>query len=226
MISVKFRAAAALVLMTGLAACETDPYTGEQRVSGAGSGALGGAAVGGVLGAIIGGRDARAAALLGAGIGAIAGATIGDAAEQNQRRLESDLRGSGYYVRREGETILITAPGGVGFAPNSTAILPEVRPALERAARTIADYRASYVDVLGYADSREPDPRALSRERARVVADFLRDRGVAPARIEIAGRSDEQPLSRDPSDRAANRRVEIRITAAREEDFRRGRGRY
>lgn len=228
MISLRTRAAVSLALMLGLAACETDPNTGQQRVSNAGTGALGGAAVGATLGAILGGRDSRGAALFGAGIGALAGAAIGDSMDKQEREFRDEFRGTPLEVRREGDSLLITAPGGVGFDPNSAVISPEFRPALDRAADTIARYRQSYVDVIGHADERERDPQGISRDRARVVADYLSDRGVTPARIQIAGRGAEQPLSLDPtpSARAANRRVEIRITAARADDYQGARRRY
>jgi outer membrane lipoprotein SlyB len=62
-----------------LAACTTDPYTGEQKLSNTAVGATGGAIVGGIAGALIGkgDRGSRKAALIGAGIGALAGGGVG-----------------------------------------------------------------------------------------------------------------------------------------------------
>src|SRR5690554_3064270 len=62
-----------------LAACTTDPFTGESRMSNTAGGALMGAGVGALAGLAIGGSGVgqRNAALIGAGVGALAGGAIG-----------------------------------------------------------------------------------------------------------------------------------------------------
>ena len=63
-----------LVAVSFLAACATDPYTGESKVSktawGTGIGTLAGAGIG----ALVGGEKG---ALIGAGVGAASGAAVG-----------------------------------------------------------------------------------------------------------------------------------------------------
>ena len=70
-----------------LAACATDPYTGESKVSktawGTGIGTLAGAGIG----ALVGGEKG---ALVGAGIGAVGGASVGGYMDIQARRLREE----------------------------------------------------------------------------------------------------------------------------------------
>ncbi|MDE0880206.1 MAG: hypothetical protein OSB00_16340, partial [Sphingomonas bacterium] len=70
----KFLTAAALAALVTTAACTTDPYTGERRISKAAIGGIGGVVGGYLLGDLVGGRNDRTEKIIGAGIGGIAGA--------------------------------------------------------------------------------------------------------------------------------------------------------
>ena len=61
-----------MMMASFLAACATDPYTGESKVSKTAWGTGIGAAAGAGVGALIGGKKG---ALIGAGVGAVGGAT-------------------------------------------------------------------------------------------------------------------------------------------------------
>src|SRR5262245_34150665 len=93
-----------------LAACATDPYTGEKRVSrtaiGAGAGALAGAGIG----ALIGNHHGRNA-LIGAGVGALAGGSVGLYMDRQAAKLREELAGTGVSVTKEGNNIVLNMPG-------------------------------------------------------------------------------------------------------------------
>lgn len=207
------RPLAALAAAAMLAGCAQGQGPSERQTAGA---ALG-AALGAASGLLVGGDDRRNA-LVGAGIGLLAGAAVGTYLDEQERALRSDLEGTGADVKRVGDSLLVTLPGGVTFDTDSARVKPEFRRPLNRVATTLQQYPSSYVDVIGHTDSTGSDEynMQLSRERARAVARELRERGVAAARIEWTGRGEEDPVATNatPEGRAANRRVEIRIVPA------------
>lgn len=196
-----------------VAGCQPDGTVGERTGAGAIIGAVGGA----VAGALIGGD--RQGALIGAGIGAVAGAGIGAALDQQQRELEANLAGSGATVVNTGEELLVNLPAEVTFAFDSADIQPRFVEALTKAARTLASYEASTIDVIGHTDSVGSDRYNLdlSQRRADSVAGFLVRRGVAPGRVAAFGRGETQPIDTNETEagRARNRRVELVITPTR-----------
>ena len=115
--------------LLGLAACVTDPNTGEQKVSRTAIGAVGGAGLGYLLGDLIGGKTAR---IVGAGIGGVAGGVIGNRMDQQIRELDEATEGTGVDVTKtpDGESILVNLPD-VTFAVDSATISPSFRAALE-----------------------------------------------------------------------------------------------
>ena len=79
-----------------LAACATDPYTGESKVSKTAWGTGIGAVAGAGIGALVGGEKG---ALIGAGIGAAGGAATGGYMDIQARRLRQELVGTGVQVQ-------------------------------------------------------------------------------------------------------------------------------
>jgi chemotaxis protein MotB len=79
--------------------------------------------------------------------------------------------------------------------------------------------------IVGHTDDRRiagrpireqyPTNFHLSTARANAVAELLRDRGVAPQRLGVAGFGAHQPIAPNgtPSDRRKNRRVEVFVMA-------------
>ena len=89
-----------------LAACTTDPYTGERQTSHGARGALIGAAAGAAIGALTNtssGEQAARNALIGAGIGALAGGGVGVYMDRQEARLRERLAQTGVGIRRVGE---------------------------------------------------------------------------------------------------------------------------
>lgn len=201
----------------------TDPETGQQRLSKGGQGALIGAGGGALLGAILGGRNNRAETIIGAGLGAIAGGAVGSYMDRQERELRARTAGTGIAVERQGAEIAIKLPSGITFDTNQASIKPEMRPALDQVATTLASYQSTYIDVTGHTDSTGNDElnRALSERRANAVADYLEYKGVARARVATRGYGSQFPVASNdtPEGRAQNRRVEIRLSPVAQSDL-------
>lgn len=184
-----------------------------------GIGAATGAAVGAATGLLVGGNDRRNA-LVGAGIGLLAGAAVGQYLDQQQRELEADLAGTGAEVERQGDQLLVNMPSQITFDTDKTNIKPEFNYALDQVASTFNKYPQSYIDVVGHTDSQGSDAynQGLSERRAASVSNALANRGVNAARLAQFGMGETQPVATNDTaeGRAANRRVELRITPATE----------
>jgi outer membrane protein OmpA-like peptidoglycan-associated protein len=205
---------AIITAAAGLAACTTNPYTGEKEASntakGAGIGALGGA----VISAMTGGD--RKNILLGAGIGAIAGGGVGYYMDQQENKLRDQLQNTGVSVTRDGDNIVLNMPGNITFATNSSDISADFYQVLDSVALVINEYEKTYVDVTGHTDSTGSDSHnmQLSIARATSVGQYLKSRKVLPERVSTTGMGESQPVATNdtPEGRALNRRVEIVLT--------------
>jgi outer membrane protein OmpA-like peptidoglycan-associated protein len=211
--------AAALLTTT---ACVTNPETGEQEfptrtVIGAGLGAVGGY----LLGDLIGGRSDRTERIVGAGIGAIAGGAVGQYMDRQEQELKRRTEGTGVVVERQGNDLILTMPSGITFAFDRSDVQPQFRPTLDQIAQTLEDYPQTLIDIYGHTDSVGSDAynQTLSENRANSVADYLGSRGVQRVRMATRGFGETQPIADNATEegRAANRRVEIRISPVQQE---------
>lgn len=210
-----FRKITIALMALGLAAaCTTTDQYGNVTRNNTGTGVLAGAAAGALLGTLAGGDDRRNA-LIGAGIGALAGAGVGQYMDRQEEAFRTRLRGSGVSVRRVGNELILTMPGDVTFATDSAQISPRFGPVLDDVADVLQTYPATYVNVIGHADSRGDAGynQRLSERRASAAANELIVRGVMADRFYVAGMGESQPIASNDTDegRAANRRVEITI---------------
>jgi outer membrane protein OmpA-like peptidoglycan-associated protein len=215
-------AAAAAALLT-TSACVTNPETGERNVSTKGViGGVVGAVVGYFGGDLIGGRHDRTAKVIGAGIGAVAGAAVGTYMDRQEKELRDKTAGTGVEINRQGDELLLTMPSGITFPINSYDIQPQFRTTLDQVASTLAAYPSTLIDVYGHTDPSGGDSIniPLSQNRASSVASYLAARGVQRERIATQGFGSSQPLpgntNATEAERAANRRVEIRIVPVRQ----------
>ena len=165
---------------------------------------------------VIGGHKSRAARMRSAKIHALS--TTAEAAYM--AGLESELRrqtaGMGLDVLRIGNGIVIRIPAELTFAAGSSAVKPEFDATLLEISRTVKGSSQTYVDVFGHTDTSGTDAvnQALSDKRAAAVASYLGGHGVAKARIASKGLGESSPLynpEADEAQKAANRRVEIRL---------------
>jgi outer membrane protein OmpA-like peptidoglycan-associated protein len=174
---------------------------------------------------IIGGRHARAAKMRAAHIRPLTPA----AAPATMQRMEQELRvqtaGIGVDILTMPDGLLIRIPASFTFRPNSTVLRPEFDATLLELSRTLKLYGSTYVDVLAHTDSSGTSAAnlALSQKRAAAVAAYLGAHGIARARIASKGLGEAAPLynpEADETQRAANRRVEIRVLPFRSTDLR------
>ena len=215
----KLRIAAITLGALAMTACTTtDPYTGETRRNNTGSGVLLGAAAGAALGYLTNTSDSeegRTNALIGAGVGALAGGAIGNYMDRQEAEMRQALEGTNVGVRREGDELRMIMPGDVTFATDSSNIASQFYPILNDLASVLNQYPATYVDVIGHADSTGDAGynQSLSERRAASVSNYLIAQGVMRDRFYVAGMGERSPIASNdtPSGRAQNRRVEILV---------------
>lgn len=200
----------ALVALTMLSACATDPYTGESKVSKTAWGTGIGAAAGAGIGALIGGEKG---ALIGAGVGAASGAGVGAYMDVQASKLRQELVGTGVQVARDGQNVILIMPGNITFDTNQYTIKPNFKPVLDSVAKVIKEYNKTLVQVTGYTDNTGTDAinNKLSAQRADSVATYLKLRGVAAGRVSYTGLGSSNPIASNATaaGREQNRRVEI-----------------
>ncbi|MBO6766468.1 OmpA family protein [Maricaulis sp.] len=207
-----------LAALAVTACTTTDPYTGETRPNYTGRGVLLGAAAGAALGYLTNTNDSeegRTNALIGAGVGALAGGAIGNYMDRQETAMREALSDTGVGVRREGNDLRLIMPGDVTFATNSADIQGQFYGILSDVSTVLNRYPATYVDVVGHADSTGPADynQTLSENRALSVANYLIAQGVLRDRFYVAGMGERSPIASNdtPSGRQQNRRVEILI---------------
>ncbi|HUQ12735.1 MAG TPA: OmpA family protein [Novosphingobium sp.] len=222
-----FSASLAALALAGLSACVTDPNTGEKKISRTAVGGVLGAGAGYLLGGVIGGKTARIA---GAGLGGVAGAAVGYQLDKQIKELKEDTAGTGVDVSEtdNGQAILVNLPNGVTFATGSYAINSTFQATLDQIAQSLREYPNSLIDVYGHTDTvgTTASNQRLSEERARAVANYLINRGVASSRIRWQGFGETQlkVATGDGVNEPANRRVEIKIVPVTTEDVAAARG--
>lgn len=180
-------------------------------------GAATGATVGGVVGRVAG--STTRGVIVGAVVGGAAGAVIGREMDRRAEEMEAELENA--RVERVGEGILVTFDSGILFDFDSSVLRPEARSNLASLARSLGDM-ADDVELLiaGHTDSvgTEDYNYRLSERRAQSAADYLMTRGIPPARINIVGLGESEPVASNetPEGRQLNRRVEVAIYANEE----------
>ncbi|MEM9332109.1 MAG: OmpA family protein [Pseudomonadota bacterium] len=214
-----------IILLTAafaLASCSstTDPLTGKPQVSNTAAGAGIGAAVGAIGGLLIAkdksGGDRRKAALIGAGVGALVGGGIGAYMDKQEQELRQQLLNSGVSVSRNGNEIILNMPSNVTFATDQDALNAQFFQVLDSVAIVLNKYPKTLLDVDGHTDSTGDAGynQQLSERRAVSVARYLNSRQVDARRLQIIGFGETRPIADNATEigRAANRRVEVRIS--------------
>lgn len=203
-----------------LSACTTfDAYTGEQKTSNTAKGAGIGAGTALLLSYISnrnessGERNKRM--LRDASIGAIVGGGVGYYMDTQEAKLRKQLRGTGVSVKRDGNNINLIMPGNITFGSNKRSLKSKFYNVLDSVALVVKEYNKTTIVVSGYTDSIGSNSynQKLSEDRARSVADFLANKKVNPARIELIGLGEKNPIASNKTNngRSLNRRVEITL---------------
>jgi outer membrane protein OmpA-like peptidoglycan-associated protein len=204
-----------LIGSLGLAACTTNPYTGEEEASNKAKGAAIGAAAGAVIG-VLSGADAderRKNALIGAGVGALAGTAVGAYMDAQEAKLREQLRNTGVSVTRLGDDIVLNMPGNVTFDVNQSEVKGNFYEVLNSVGLVLKEFDKTLIDVNGHTDSTGTVEynMGLSNRRAASVAAYLEAQGVAPTRLFTQGFGPHYPVADNatPEGRQLNRRVEL-----------------
>lgn len=199
-----------MAALIGLSACAGMSETQRNAGMGALGGAVGGALIGKATGSDKVGRDAA----IGAGLGALGGYVWSQRMEAQRQAMSQATSGTGVEVTRTSDDQLkLEIPSDISFDVGRSEIKPDMRPILNRFAQTLKDNPGATIRIVGHTDSTGEDSvnRPLSLGRAMSARDFLVDRGVAAARIGVAGRGEQEPIASNATEsgRAKNRRIEI-----------------
>lgn len=206
--------AALVVLLSFVAGCTTNPFTGEQQISKTAAGATIGAAGGAAIGALVG-RNRAKSALIGAGAGALAGGAVGAYMDIQEAKLRERLRGTGVSVTRVGDNLVLNIPGNVTFETNMADIRPAFYEVLNSVALVLKEYNKTIIEVMGHTDSTgaEAYNQKLSERRAAGVGGYLVAQGIDARRVVTQGFGGRSPIaSNDTAEgKQQNRRVELRL---------------
>lgn len=206
---------ASLLILTGCNITNTGKGTA--------MGGAGGAALGATIGALFGsGKGAAIGAGVGAGVGAAVGAIIGKHMDDQQKKLEEQLKSAEVEKTEINglQAIKVTFPGGILFATNQSNIQPAAQTELAEFAKSLDQNPLTNCVVAGYTDntgSLEVNTR-VADARANAVKAFLEGKGIAGSRITAKGfpMQDYVASNDTPEGRAKNRRVEVYIYASDE----------
>ena len=195
-----------------LAACATDPYTGQSKVSNTAWGTGIGAAVGAGIGALVGGEKG---ALVGAGVGAVGGAATGGYMDVQASKLRQELVGTGVQVQEMNGQVRLIMPSNITFATDSAVFQTSFNRVLDSVAKVLKEYDQTLVQVVGYTDNTGTLAynNQLSLKRAQAVATYLQNRGVSAGRLSVMGMGPSNPIASNSTaaGREQNRRVEITL---------------
>ena len=129
--------------------------------------------------------------------------------------LRQQIGNGGISIKREGNNIVLSVPGGAMFGSNSFFLRDNVQQLLAPIATVLSEYDKTQVSIYGHTDDVGEDAynQQLSEKRALSVAQFLVDAGVARQRIVIIGYGELLPLTTNqtPEGRKQNRRVELQL---------------
>jgi outer membrane protein OmpA-like peptidoglycan-associated protein len=107
------------------------------------------------------------------------------------------------------------APGPVNFEESGTALRSSAYLELNRVIALANACRDSSVSITGHTDSsgNEASNRRLSLARAKAVADYFAERGIARERLIAAGAGSSQPVADNGTrfGRSLNRRIDISL---------------
>lgn len=96
----------------------------------------------------------------------------------------------------------------VFFEPNSSTLTDESEKSLSENVEVLSKCPKLDVQVEGFAASEERNPRSLSTDRARAVANFYQSSGVSEDRISISGEGEVEGVTTKKGDTQESRRAD------------------
>lgn len=162
------------------------------------------------------GKDLKGA-LIGAAIGGVAGGVIGNVMDKEAKRIKEVLPGAEVERVGEGIHLILDDNSGVHFEFNSADLTSDTKENLDKLAEVFIEFPDTDVVLQGHTDSTgdEAYNQGLSERRARSVANYLSQKGVASTRMAAEGFGEASPrfTNATAEGRAKNRRVEFGIVA-------------
>jgi len=202
-----------LVGVTAIALLVSSCKTWNNSQKGTAIGAGGGAVVGGVIGKMAG--NTALGAIIGATVGGATGAVIGHKMDKQAAEIKNEIPGA--KVERVGEGIEVEFNNKILFNINSYALSSAAESSLNDLVTILNKYPDTNIEVQGHTDNTGSDSynMTLSENRAKAVADYLKNHGVASSRITTKGFGETAPKYDNNTEdgRAQNRRVEFLISA-------------
>jgi outer membrane protein OmpA-like peptidoglycan-associated protein len=173
-----------------------------------------------LLGDVIGGQKARAAKMRAAKIRPLSPYEATAYMADLDAELRRQTAGIGLDVLQVGGGIVIRIPAIFTFDAGSASVKATTDATLLEIARTVKTRNRTFVDVLAHTDTTgtAEGNKSLSEKRAAAVATYLAGHGVSRARIASRGLGESAPLynpEADETQKAANRRIEIRLVPYR-----------
>jgi len=165
---------------------------------------------------VIGGRRARASKMRAAKIRPLSPAAAPAYMADLDRALRVQTAGIGLDILQVGNGIVIRIPAALTFDAGSATVKPEFDATLLEISREVKNRSQTFVDVFAHTDlsGSAQGNQVISERRAAAVATYLAGHGVSKVRIASKGLGATAPLynpEADDSQKAANRRVEIRL---------------
>jgi chemotaxis protein MotB len=141
-----------------------------------------------------------------------------DVANQLTQMLSAMNVSQGVSVQTNTEGVLISLSESLVFYPGTANLYPQAYPVLDTIV-TMLKSMTNNLRVVGHTDNTPPtDPKysnnfELSLGRAMVVAQYLINAGIDPARITVSGNGEYAPIFPNDTDahRAMNNRTDIVI---------------
>ncbi|MCK5386753.1 MAG: OmpA family protein [Gammaproteobacteria bacterium] len=218
--------ALSLASVIALSGCTTyDAYTGEQKTTSAAKGAGIGAGTALLLSYMTNrnksSKERKKRMLRDVGIGAIVGGGVGYYMDTQEAKLRKQLRGTGVSVQRDGNNINLIMPSNITFASDGRNLNSTFYDVLDSVVLVVQEFNKTTIVVAGYTDSTGSNTynQKLSEDRANSVANFLINKKVNTARLDVIGFGEKNPIADNKSKqgRSLNRRVEITLFPITEE---------
>jgi outer membrane protein OmpA-like peptidoglycan-associated protein len=143
---------------------------------------------------------------------------IGESRDISAKAQETLQRSGDISWRQSGDNFILSVASDVLFDFDSVALSPRAQRSLTDMAELITRAPKGQILVVGHTDSKGSNHYNLdlSERRAKAVAAFLRNQGVASGRLRTEGRGKTEPVADNevggvdhPEGRAKNRRVEF-----------------
>ncbi len=147
-------------------------------------------------------------------------------AERIRRALEIEINEGAIAVVAEGDRVVIHILEKASFPSGDDSVRDVFKPTLNKISSLLTDSNGR-IDVAGHTDNlpisteRFRSNWDLSTSRAVSVAHLLLDNSdLDPSRFTVTGHADTQPRMQNdtPENRAANRRVDIRVVIGEESE--------